>query len=429
MNAFLQRHRIFKELGPLGIAVAVVLILLFSPLNVSPHYSQQQLDNFAANPWSRTSFIGYSIKDQAFSDDKFLPILGSSELEHFDAFHPSVWADKYDKSWTPFLAGKPGTQSLTHFFYLNSMSQQLKNRKLVFIISPQWFKPQGIPVPALENFTSKGEVYSWLRTANPHAFATQQLAQRLMRVPSFTDDMLIKSALKNLARQKKLNPAQRTSVALADQFWKKEDLLFSFVSTSERNQNRGMKQIRKLEQQLPENPTPVQLNKRAYDLGEKAANNNPWGINNEVWNRHRNALTASKGRGQSVNYLVSPEWTDFQQLLNQLAANHNDVQFVIQPVNGKWDSDYAGFSYGTFADFATKIKLQLNSQGFHNVLDLTPKYYEPYYSGDTIHMGTRGWLAMDRAIDKFVDAPFKANYHLNNARFLSQKWATETQIN
>ncbi|MFK5276901.1 D-alanyl-lipoteichoic acid biosynthesis protein DltD, partial [Lactococcus lactis] len=35
-------------------------------------------------------------------------------------------------------------------------------------------------------------------------------------------------------------------------------------------------------------------------------------------------------------FLESPEYQDFQQLLNVFAKNNNDVLFVIQPVNGSW---------------------------------------------------------------------------------------------
>ncbi|MFC4653317.1 D-alanyl-lipoteichoic acid biosynthesis protein DltD [Lactococcus nasutitermitis] len=427
MKNFFQKHKILKEVLPLFVALLLVGILFLSPLAVMRKYSQKQLMAFANNPKSRTEFVGYSIKEQAFSNYGFLPILGSSELEHVDAFHPSVYADKYNKAWTPFLAGQPGTQSLTQFFYVNSVAQQLHGRKIVFIISPQWFKPQGIPVPALENFVSKGEVYSWLLSAKSGNFATQQLAARLQRTPDFDDDLLIGSCLKTLSQNKALNAAQRTAVFAAQEFWKKEDLLFSAFSTKMEGADAKLAKVHKYAKQLPAHPTPAELNQRAYDLGEKAANNNPWGINNKLWTKYKGLLMSEKGSYARVSYLSSPEYGDFQQLLNQFAANDNQVLFVIQPVNGKWYRDYAGLPYERLREFSSKIKEQLNAQGFNHVLDLTDKYYEPYYSGDTIHFGTRGWLAVDRGIDKFMKTSHATNYHLDNKKFLSVNWQMNTK--
>ena len=45
---------------------------------------------------------------------------------------------------------------------------------------------------------------------------------------------------------------------------------------------------------------------------------------------------------------------------------------------------------------------------------------------DTIHMGWKGWVAFDKAVDPFVSNPTPApNYNLND-RFYSKDWAGHT---
>lgn len=419
---FLTKHKILREFLPLILAIFFVGILFFSPLIKIPQYSKDQLETFADDPMSRTTFIGYSIKAQALENKSFLPILGSSELEHFDAFHPSVYASKYHKKWIPFLAGQPGTQSLTQFFYVSSVAHEIRNRKVIFIISPQWFKPQGIPVAALENFVSKGEVYSWLDAAQPKSLATKKLAQRLLRIPDFSDDFLIKSCLLSFKDQNQLDWAQRFAIIGAKRLWRREDILFSFLSTKFGQHGSEIKKIHSLKKQLPKYPNSKKLEKLAYYLGKKAANNNPWEINNQLWIKYKSLLLSEKGSKGRISYLSSPEWGDFQELLNEFAQNHVDVEFVIQPVNGKWDSEYADFPYKTFKNFSVKVKQQLRQQGFDHIVDLTDKYFDPYYSGDTIHFGTRGWLAVDNSIDQFMAQKNGTHYHINNQKFLSNKW-------
>ena len=48
------------------------------------------------------------------------------------------------EGFTPFLLGRGGTQDLVHVLNFASTMDQLKDKKMVFVLSPQWFVPQGI---------------------------------------------------------------------------------------------------------------------------------------------------------------------------------------------------------------------------------------------------------------------------------------------
>lgn len=426
MGSYFSKHKFLRELGPLVVALFLVGILFFSSIIIkAPKYSTDQLKAFAANPNLRTTFVGFSIKEQAYKDPNFLPLLGSSELEYFDAFHPSVYSTKYKTSYTPFLAGQPGTQSLSHFFYLSSVSEQLKNRKIVFIISPQWFTPKGVKPEMVNNFVSKGEVYAWLKTADGSDIDTQRFARRLLNIPNFTDDFLLKNTIETLADGGNLSSFNKFLVSAFEQSWKNEDLFFSYFANRRTERKSPLGEVYSNVAKLPEKSDFSKLEDLAYNLGEEAANNNDFGINNSVWtNSIQKVASQRKDVLKNVSYSKSPEYSDFQEVLNQFAKNHNDVQFVIQPVNGAWYS-YSGLSLETLEKFSEKITYQLKSQGFNNILDLTDKYNEPYYVRDTIHFGTRGWLAMDKSISEFMKKPNTAKYQLNNQKFLSKEWQNE----
>ena len=418
----MKKHKILWQLAPLAAALVLVAILFFSPLTIETKYSSTQLKEFAADPMNRNVFIGYSVKEQAFSQKNFLPILGSSELEHFDPYHPSSFFAKYDSSVTPFLAGQPGTQSLTQFFFVNSAGEALKNRKIVFVISPQWFSPQGIGTPELANFTSKGELYSWITSANPESAATQELAKRLLNFKNFPEDLTITSALKSLSAGKKPSTLTMLQLSAAEQLWKREDALFSGITAAQTNLDTNADKVQSLSSGLPDSLNFSRLNQLATENGQKNGANNPYQIQNSVWTKSiKKVAKARHGVMRNVSYQQSPEYADFQQLLNQFAENHDDVEFIIQPVNGAWYS-YSGLSYQTLDNFSQKIRYQLNSQGFHNVLDLTDKYHEKYYIGDTIHLGNRGWVAVDEATVNFLKQSMENNYQLNNDKFLSENW-------
>ncbi|EQC95434.1 MAG: D-alanyl-lipoteichoic acid biosynthesis protein DltD [Lactococcus lactis] len=418
-----MKIKIFRAIGPLIAALVLVALLIFLPFNVGMKYSKDQLVKFAQSPLNTPTFTGYSIKKQAYSDPEFLPVLGSSEMEHVDSFHPSAYFRKYNSGFIPFLVGQPGTTTLTHFFYMNSVADELKNRKIVFVISPQWFSKQGIVESELKNFVSKGEIYGWLKEADPKAATTTQLAKHLLKFRSLKSEETIYNSLERLAAKKPLTALQKMTVATNLQFWRKEDLLFSNMSQFTADHLGLSPKINKFAKELPNDPTSENLNRLAVDQGEKSSNNNPFKINNNVWNqRIKSKYKHLENYKKKVSYLESPEYQDFQQLLNVFAENHNDVLFVIQPVNGSWSS-YTGVSEETLQNFSSKIKTQLRSQGFNQIADLTDMYNTPYASGDTVHFGTKGWLATDKAIEKFMKTPSNLKYHIDNSLFLSKDWA------
>lgn len=421
-----MKIKFFKAGAPLILALILVASLIFLPFNIGGKYTKRELTDFAQSPLNTPSFTGYSIKKQAFSDPSFLPLLGSSEMEHVDSFHPSAYFSKYPAGFTPYLVGQPGTTTLTQFFYVNSVAHELKNRKMVFIISPQWFSKLGIVEPEFRNFVSKGEIYSWMKTANPKSSTTTQLAKHLLQFKSLEAEETIHSALERLAAKKSLTSWQRLSVSTSLQFWKKEDILFSKLSQGVVGKIGLSQKIKAYEKHLPKKPERQALDQLAYDQGKENSNNNPFQINNNVWNKRiKSKYKSIENKKANVSYLSSPEYLDFQQLLNLFAKNHNDVLFLIQPVNGTWSS-YTGVSEETLQAFSSKIKTQLQNQGFNQIADFTDMYNTEYASGDTIHFGPRGWLAADRAIEHFMKQPAKQHYKINNKKFLTNNWASNT---
>ncbi len=88
---------------------------------------------------------GDTIKNEALAEKKICSFFfGSSELSRISPFHPSVLAEKYHRDYRPFLLGAPGTQSLSQYMMMRSAGDDLKNKKIVFIISPQWFVKDGV---------------------------------------------------------------------------------------------------------------------------------------------------------------------------------------------------------------------------------------------------------------------------------------------
>ena len=111
-------------------------------------------------------------------------------------------------------------------------------------------------------------------------------------------------------------------------------------------------------------------------------------------------LSQQKDKDAALSYAQSPEYDDLRCLFDVCAAKELDVLFVHVPLNGTW-SDYTGFSAEKRSEYYENVR-QIAAQ-YDNVtlLDLTAYEYEPYFLCDTMHLGWKGWLAVDKAITEF----------------------------
>ena len=165
------------------------------------------------------------------------------------------------------------------------------------------------------------------------------------------------------------------------------------------------------------------LDTLAGEIGKKATSNNSFEISNKFYNtRLKNKLNQFENSQKDWSYCFSPEYSDLQLALSQLAKEKAEVMFIIPPVNKHW-SDFTGLSQEMLQGYAKKVKYQLESQGFTNVADFTTDDDVSYFMADTIHLGWRGWLNVDQKIQPFLEGETKNKAHYNmNDVFYSKEW-------
>ena len=87
---------------------------------------------------------GTLIQNKLFSSDKYYPIYGSSELNKLDPFNPALALNHRKHTKPIFLIGTGGNTDLINAIELAGQYDQLKGKKMTFIISPQWFSTHGV---------------------------------------------------------------------------------------------------------------------------------------------------------------------------------------------------------------------------------------------------------------------------------------------
>ncbi|MCH4163973.1 MAG: D-alanyl-lipoteichoic acid biosynthesis protein DltD [Lentilactobacillus diolivorans] len=410
------KKRLFEIFGPILFAAVLMFAVFLSPFWIKFNYVNPRVQRNAAASLSPLVLKGQLIKRSAL-ENHYVPFFGSSEWSRFDPFHPSVLAAKYHRSYRPFLLGARGSQSLTQFFVMQSINHQMRNKKAIFFISPQWFVPMGEDPNAFAYYYSPLQATSWIQSETGSKM-DRYAAYRLLQMPSGNSDKIISSALARIAAGLKPTSSQMFYINYRHQVLLNEDQIYSRFRIPANN----AVTISKDAKQLPQTDNNQRLDRLAGQIGKRQTNSNRFLINNQFWNRRlKHHVKKLKGFQSQMSFLKSPEYGDFQLVLNQFAKDHTNVLFVIPPVNRRWQA-YTGLSAKMLAQFDKKVTYQLRSQGFNHIDDLSRDGNINYFMSDTIHPGWRGWLKMDQAIDPFLTKKIKTPHYVINKNFYSKKW-------
>ncbi|MDF7637468.1 D-alanyl-lipoteichoic acid biosynthesis protein DltD [Leuconostocaceae bacterium ESL0958] len=411
-----NKKKLWQIFGPVLVALGLVGLVFFLPFKAA-HYSQQDLRE-ASVSFSRNIIKGESVKNAAFSDKhtNYVPFFGSSELSRFDAMHPSVLAEKYNRSYRPFMLGRAGSDALVQYMGMQEMPQALNQKKAVFVISPQWFTKDG--AGAFDLFYSPLQTVDWLRQMDQPSATDRFVARTLLKQAQIKNSPYYHRLVQKVADGKELSGADQSSLKIRHAYLARQDQLFSNFEMTQNYQNKVVPDGKP----LPDRYQKQQLNQLAEEQGEKGSNSNRFHIKNSFYRtRVKGQVKDLKGVQKDYDYRQSPEYGYFQAVLENFAKQGTQVEFVITPVNKRW-TDYTGLNMNMYQESVAKIKHQLQSQGFNNIADLSRNGGEDYYMQDTIHIGWRGWLDLDQHLNPFLSSPYqKPTYHIND-RFLSKEW-------
>jgi len=412
--------RLWMIFGPVFVAIVLIFaVVMLVPTDKNHNYNDEKRAATALTP---VVFKNASLKQQALSDPKhrFVPFFGSSEWRRIDEMHPAVLAEAYKRNYRPFLLGLKGAESLTHFFGMQQIQKQIKNKQAVFVISPQWFVKDGQIPPAFEYYYSADQAYHFLQNQTGTT-ADRYAAKRFL---DMIPEGSVSSMMKKVADGKKISKLDLEKIKLLEIASNHEDNLFARLQIGNNYTKRVLPRAAKLPQ-----PYSLQaLHRRAMKLGAEQTTNNDFEILNSFYSQNvKKILPKLKDSQKDFNYLKSPEYGDFQLVLNEFAAENTNVMFVIPPVNTHWQ-EYTGLNQAMYEKTVKKIKYQLKSQGFDNITDLSKRGDEPYFMQDTIHLGWNGWLAFDQRVNGFLsNKQPEPTYHINN-HFFTKQWANTENV-
>lgn len=366
--------------------------------------SKKYYDKFGEN-LTTNKFKSPVLQKNGVKQGDNLMMFGSSEFEASDGYstHPFKFFDGKKADFQINLIGRAGYKTLVHATDFGALGSSLKGQKVVFVLSPQWFTKGGIDENTFEANSSELQVYGFLFNPVLSLNSKQQLSKRIISISSKkpNKDFQIMRDFCNLYNKNDIITTSKRNL-MAPYYWIRYKLL---TLKDDIESNKNLKSNQKYAKHQSTKHTNFNWNlelKKAVDTAKPKSNNNQFGMENNVYNTMtKGNLEKLKGSMKNASYIESPEYKDFNLLL-QVCKEEGIKPLILNiPVNGKW-YDYAGFNKGDRQIYYEKINKMIKSYGFE-VADFSSHENEDYFLKDGSHLGWKGWVYVNEAIDKYYN--------------------------
>lgn len=330
-----------------------------------------------------------------------IPVLGSSELSASDEVaYPPVLFQNGNSDFNMVLIGRGSMQSLHHAINVGALSNKSNQKKVVLILSPQWFTQGHLSSEAYSSRFSERAYAEFLKNREISKAVKVDITNRVKSL--LTEDL---AQLQRIEKYEEVyincswNPFSYLEMGLYDGFMNcKQRFLYSknlieIVKNTTEGQNNNSKCI-------TESLDFDALLNKAERTGEKACTNNDLYIYDEYFDTYiRDNLETYKDSAIGSNYSVSPEYDDLRRFLNVCKEAGVEPLLVNIPVNGRW-YDWTGFSKEDREVYYENIR-SICSEYHVELADFSDKEYEEYFLKDIMHLGWKGWVYLDEEVYQF----------------------------
>ena len=387
--------------------LAILIIVTFGPYKAlvafDKYYENKVKDayfNSFGNSILDKKNHGLILQRQSINKNDNMEIYGSSELGTIDIHTNPV--NIFNNKSTGFqinLIGRGHSQNLIHAINIGALSGDLKNEKMVIILSPQWFSASGLAPSEFQTNFSELQFYSFMYNKNIDSDLKIKLASR---VTELTKSNQSYGGINQFASLYASNTiAAKTGLFFLTPYNKLKYYLLS-IKDNVQSYRLLLETNKQANESLVKEVSYDWENElvKASEIGKEKSSNNSFGITNEYYDKYiKDGVDSSKGSYKDKSYLNSPEYEDLKLLLELCKRNGLNPTFVSVPVHGKW-YDYCSFSKEDRQEYYEKVNNLVESFDFQ-IVDLSNHEYEEYFLKDIMHLGWRGWIYIDKAINEY----------------------------
>lgn len=326
---------------------------------------------------------------RAIRDNNTILLFGSSELSSDDTVRTMPHHFIPDHTRYDLLSiGHAGNQCFSIFSQLLAYHNDLKNSKIVILVSPGWFT---------NNYEKGTSVHSFFEYVNErsllHIYQNNQIDDKYMNylsnyvVDNFEEinepSYILKNIYFNSSTYNKVRYAHAN--ALNNFLLRFRDK--AFVLPEGNNTYTDSEISYEIKNK---NPQWDSLFSVAKENHIKNSTNNSWGVNNDYYSQYV--------KGKTFDQKVSTqnkELADFKMLCDYLKSQQANALFVIQPLN---PYAYTGLQEVEKVMNELSSVLQEDNLDYINLFTSSTDQYEIGILSDIMHLGDYGWLKIDKKI-------------------------------
>ncbi|QAT43370.1 D-alanyl-lipoteichoic acid biosynthesis protein DltD [Aminipila luticellarii] len=380
----------------------VMALLLFSFTVYGLHiYSVQAiaLDNNAFSTWPNKAKFNSPEAIRANLNKHSIVVFGSSEFEHGQKtiYHPKAMFRDFE--FNPMLIGAGYYQCLEHAITLAAVGDSVETKKVVLLLSPSWFRKEGVIDTAFASRFSEGSYIEMLQNGNLSPETKRYIENRTNHLLQVDPATLKRVHIYDrVLTEDKNSLMDGVSYRVYENYLREKDrqsvILQAKLFHLESDQNKGNED--------KEIDWSAYMN-RAEAQGEKENQNpfymSPKGFTRAEYKLHGRAVPEK--RKVRNCYTVSPEYDDFKCFLDICRQLHIEPLVVALPVNGYY-YDYTGFPADTRTKYYENIRALTKEYGVQ-LIDLSNEEFTKYFFEDGIHLGGKGWVTVNEALYNFYD--------------------------
>ena len=379
------------------ISIILVLITLFI---LDKTYIKKIEEYYKVN----NNSIRYSVSDEKYKNRDILMenitpntlvLLGSSELVSTigQEYHPKKIFNYAD--FNIMQIGTSYSQNIVQASTLGSIEEAIKNKKVAIVESIQWFEEKGLHQDAFLNKASQVHIYNTMANEKISKETKEKLINRVIELSSTNKELNDKyKSYKRYFIEGKGN-------IITEPRYNLDNYIYSLKSKKKFYDSKGKGDYPLTGDKTPNYNWETMTNEFVEKVKRKTDNNN-YAVDNNYYDTYLSKKYDSfKNSNINLNYLDSPEYSDYEIFLDIAKELGIEVEVIIFPVNGKWN-DYTGVSRKMREEAYKKIEDVAKKYTNVKVINYGNREYDDYFLFDVMHVGVKGWLEVEKELYEFA---------------------------
>jgi D-alanine transfer protein len=350
----------------------------------------------------KTSRLGLSSQQAVLSRNDYLPVLGSCEMTFKELTRIDYFFASKPTGFRVEPVGQAGNTDLLIAQTCAALGPAIRDKKLVIIISPEWFfNPRATDAQYAGNFSVEHALAALTSTDLDDAIK-RRMAKRMAEYPqALAKSPILEQLVSALEEDSPSATIARQAATFCAISYQRvldiSDPLFNWIefATTRRHPHPT---------QTPVTGSGIDW-KAAEEKGEhefqQMTDGNPLGIRKKIWEKLQ-AKDQSRLHGFEItnmkNISTTKEWEDFEIMLEVLRQNGAKPLVLAMPVNGRYFATL-GAEKRAWEIYYTNLRKAARHYGFP-LYDFEEYENDPRFRGYD-NLNPEGWLCFDKLADAF----------------------------